>query len=106
MTIKLAIPPFARTCPASLSEPFENFSASPVLRRPKRRENRLDETKNPSNKIAQGKPPNPKMIVPSKVAAIAPLRLRACAHQASVETITARTNPNKTCIMLLKDGIL
>jgi hypothetical protein len=54
-----------------------------------------------NNKIAQGKPPNPKIMPPVRAAATAPLRESDLVRQASPAMMIARRLPMISCMGIM-----
>ncbi len=91
------MPPLAITCPASRCEPLEKAASRLDLRRPNNLESALAEMKKPYSSAAQAQPPSPRTMVPSTVAAIAPLVLRFFERQASTAVRAASRKPIDSC---------
>jgi hypothetical protein len=71
---RAATPPLARTWAASRVPPFSNVSDALTFRVSDalKKERALDETKNATRITAQANPPRPKIVPPTRQAAIAP----------------------------------
>src|SRR5512136_1730065 len=95
------MPPLPKTWPASRSCPLAYFSFKPCFCFLNMRLNADEVIKKVSSSTAHCHPPIPKMIIPVKAAAYAPVLLRVRARYASHAIRSASRKPKMNCFMNL-----